>query len=98
MRTLYQKVQKATNYVLADGMFDLSFETQDYGIAVGFESKESETAERLSYLVVNKKTGVVEHSTFVLPNAIALQQETQRALDTNTQAVRSTEAPPPRAN
>ena len=52
-------------------------ETPDYQLILG----NSQDSDNLCYKIVNKKTGVVEIETYLLPQAIKQLPELQAALD-----------------
>ena len=55
-------------------------ETPDYEMIIG----NSQDSNNLCYQIVNKKTGVVEIETYLLPQAIKQLPELQAALDAIT--------------
>lgn len=70
MRTLQQVHQGAVDVAKGDGLLDTEWQTADYRIGIGFHTQKDEEDRYLTYVIVNKITGVIELSGASLPNVI----------------------------
>lgn len=72
---------QAFRYAMENGLLDTEYKTADYGIAIGFASESHELQGLLSYVVVNRVTGVIEASSAVLPQALSALRQLQGHMD-----------------